>query len=94
LLKVFNDKFYICHTCSKHISKNKTPCQAVSNKLELTEVPSVIKDLNKLEKVLISKRILFKKISIMRKGQQPKIKGVICNIPIQADKVRNIFLKV
>jgi len=27
----------------------------------------------------------------MRKGQQPKIKGVICNIPIQADKVSNIL---
>ena len=45
--------------------------------------------LNHLEKILISKRILFKKISIMPKGQQPKIKGAICNIPVRADAVSN-----
>ena len=43
--------------------------------------------LNRLETVLISKRILFKNNSIMPKGQQPKIKGAICNIPVRADAV-------
>ena len=33
-------------------------------------------------RVLVSRRILFKKISIMLKDQSPKLKGSICNIPI------------
>ena len=41
-----------------------------------------IEKLNRLETVLISKRILFKMISIMTKGQQQIIKGAICNIPV------------
>lgn len=65
------------------------PCQAVWNKLGIDELPEEIKCLNRLEKVLISKRILFKKISIMPKGQQPKIKGAICNIPIEVNSVSN-----
>lgn len=51
----------------------------------------MIKNLNRLEKILIAKRILFKKIIIMPKGQQPKIKGAICNIPIQAEAVSNVL---
>ena len=47
--------------------------------------------LNRLEKTLISKRILFKKITIMPKEQQPKIRGAVCNIPIQADAVSNVL---
>ena len=79
----FNSKYYICITCDKHLKKDEIPCQAVWNKLEISDLPAEIKVLNILERVLISKRILFKKIVIMPKGQQPKIKGAICNIPIQ-----------
>ena len=39
-------------------------------------------DIRKLERVLIAKRLLFKNISIMPKGQSPKLKGALCNIPI------------
>ena len=35
-----------------------------------------------LERVLVSSRILFKKISIKPKGKLPKIKGSVCNIPV------------
>ena len=72
----------ICITCDKHLKKNKTPPQAVSNKLMLDPIPDVLKDMNRLEKTLIAKRILFKKIMIMPKGQQPKIRGAVCNIPV------------
>ena len=52
----------------------------------------MFKDLKKLEKVLISKRILFKKIAIMHgKGEIFKIKGSICNIPIEAANICNIL---
>ena len=85
----YDSKFYICLTCDRHLVKDNIPCQAVWNKLELTPLPKEIEILNKLEKVLISKRILFKKIVIMPKGQQPKINGAICNVPIRADKVHD-----
>ena len=52
-------------------------CNTNSTEIEL---------LNRLEKVIVSKRILFKIVSIMPKGQQPKIKGAICNIPISVVK--------
>ena len=45
-------------------------------------------DLQNLEKILISKRIIFKKISIMHgKGEFSKVKGNICNIPIEAANI-------
>ena len=57
----------------------------------LDPIPDILAQLNRLEKTLISKRILFKKITIMPKGQQPKIRGAVCNIPIQADAVSNVL---
>ena len=78
----FNGNMYMCTTCHGKLKKNNTPCQAVVNKLHLHDIPPQLKCLNKLETVLISKRILFKKIAIMSKGQMPKVKGAICNIPV------------
>ena len=57
----------------------------------LDPIPDILERLNRLERTLISKRILFKKITIMPKGQQPKIRGAVCNIPIQADAVSNVL---
>ena len=84
-----DSNYYICVTCDKHLKKGEIPCQAVWNKLEISDLPADIKVLNQLEKVLISKRILFKKIVVMPKGQQPKIKGAICNISILVEAVNN-----
>ena len=87
----FDQCKYVCITCDKHLKKNTTPPQAVTNKSMLDPIPDVLSILNRLEKTLISKRILFKKITIMPKGQQPKIRGAVCNIPIQADAVSNVL---
>ena len=58
--------------------------------MALSPIPDFLKDLKKLEEVLISKRILFKKIAMMHgKGQFSKIKGIICNIPIEVANVYN-----
>ena len=76
----FDKVKYICQTCESKLKKSKMPCQAVSNKLELFDLPNNLKSLRKLERVLVS--ILFKKIAIMPKGQSPKMKGNICNVPI------------
>ena len=60
--------------------------------MALSPIPAILKDLKKLEKVLISKRILSKKIAITHgKGEFSKIKGSICNIPIEVENVCNIL---
>ena len=82
---------YICKTCDTKLKKKKIPCQAVWNKLQLFEFPHHIPCLNKLEWVIIAKRILFSKIITMPKGQFRKIKGAICNVPIEADTICNIL---
>ena len=91
-VKSFDTKLYICETCHKHLIKNEISCQAVCNKMALSSIPDILKDLKKLDKVLISKRILFKKIAMMHgKGEFSKIKGSIYNIPIEVANVCNIL---
>ena len=57
-------------------------CQAVVNNLYVDD----LEVLSKLEQILVAKRIVFEKIVIMPKGQQRKIKGAICNVPIKCDQ--------
>ena len=53
--------------------KKRKPCQAVSNKLNVEVAPKLVQNLRKFEKVLISKRMLFKKFAIMHgKGDLQK----------------------
>ena len=82
---------YICRTCDAKLKKKKTPCQAVCNKLETFQFPEHMPVLNKLEKVIIGKRILFAKIIVTPKGQFRKIKGAICNVPIESEAICNIL---
>ena len=58
----------------KYLKKKQISGQAVINKLEISGSPDVLIDLNRLERVLISKKIillkfrtLFKKVTIMPK---------------------------
>jgi len=63
----FDSFAYICMTCDKYLKKSEIPPQAVWNKLEVFDLPDEIRCLNRLEQILISKRILFKKIAVMPK---------------------------
>ena len=45
-------------------------------------LPNEFQDLCRLGRVLVAKIILFKKVTVIPKGQSPKVKGSICNIPI------------
>ena len=56
--------------------KNCIQCQSVCNKLH---VDSLLSHFKLLHRLLVSKRILFKKVVIMLKGQ---VRGTICNVPI------------
>ena len=63
------------------------PCQAVCNKLKVYGIPEELSCLNKLETILIAQQISFQKILIMQKGQQKKIRGAACNVPVDYDTV-------
>ena len=78
----FDNEKYICKTCHNKLKKNKISCQAVCNKLQVLDVPEELKVLNKLETILIARRLCFQKILIMSKGRQRKIRGAVCNVPV------------
>ena len=55
------------------------------NNTYVDEIPRELSSLEKLEQILIAQLpvIVFEKIVVMRKGQQRKIKGAICNVPVE-----------
>ena len=63
------------------------PCHAVCNKLEIFDFPPYLPKLRRLEKELNANRLLFKKFAIIPKGQSPKLKGAICNVPLEIESV-------
>ena len=59
------------------------------NNLNVDDVPTELLNLEKLEQILIAQRIIFE--IVMPKGQQRKIKGAICNVPVNCDQTRKIL---
>lgn len=90
-VKSFDDKQYICRTCNTKVLNGNIPCEAVCNKLCIDELPPELSLLEKLEQILIAQRIVFEKIIVMLKGQQRKIKGAICNVPVECDQTCKIL---
>ena len=90
-IKSFDKKHYICKTCHAKVLKGKIPCQAVYNDMHVDEVPNELQSLEKLEQILIAQRIVFEKIIVMPKGQQRKVKGAICNVPVECDQTCKIL---
>ena len=68
--------------------KNAISCQAVYNQLELCELPKEFGDIRRLEKVLLAKRL-----SIMPKGQSPKLKGALCSVSIDVVDICSTLLQ-
>ena len=68
---------------TKIVIKRFISCKSVINKLGIVSFPKEFDSVNKLERILVSKKILFKEITIMPKGQILKIKGTTFNIPVQ-----------
>ena len=76
----------ICNTCHSEVIKGKLPSQAVMNNMHVDEIPQTeLSSLEKREQILIAQRIVFEKIVVLPKGQQRKIKGAICNVPVECD---------
>ena len=86
-----NGTTYICNLCRSYLKKSHIPAQAVCNNLQIFEVLAEIKSLNRLERILIARRVLFKKVTIMPKGQFPKLEGAICNIPVDTSDITNVL---
>ena len=55
----------------------------------MDEIPTKLSSLEKLKQIQIAQRIVFEKIVVMHKGQQRKIKGAICNVPVECDQTCN-----
>jgi hypothetical protein len=87
----FDNKEYICSTCHSKVAKGKIPCQAVYNDMSVDEIPVQLALLEKLEQILIAQRIVFEKIIIMPKGQQKKVSGAICNVPVDCDQTCKVL---
>ena len=86
-----NDTTYICKTCHSSLKKSQISAQAVCNRLEIFETPAKIKNLTRLERILITRRSLSKKVTNITKGQFQKLKGAICNILIDTSDITNVL---
>ena len=53
------------------------------------EIPTELSSLEKLGQIRIAQQIVFEKTVVMHKGQQRKIKGAICNVPVECDQTCN-----
>ena len=87
----FDNKEYICTTCHSKVLKGKIPCQADYNDMSVDEIPAELALLEKLEQILIAQRIVFEKIVVMPKGQQKKVSGAICNVPVNCDQTCKVL---
>ena len=67
---------------AKKIKKRRASCQAVCIVLQVSHHLHEFRDIGRLEKVLIARRLLFKKITIMPKSEPSKLKSAICNVPV------------
>ena len=90
-IKSFDHKEYICKTCHSKVLKDKIPCQAICNNMYVDEIPAELSSLEKLEQILIAQRIVFEKIIVLPKGQQRKVKGAICNVPVECDETCKVL---
>lgn len=87
----FDGKEYICNTCNSKVKQGKVPCQALINNMYVDDTPVELASLEKLEQILIAQRIVFQKIIVMPKGQQRKVKGAICNVPVECDQTSSLL---
>ena len=76
-VKPYADNYYICTTCDKALRKNSVPCQATAYRLNVIELPKLFQDIFRIERLLVSMTILFKKAKVMPKSKSLKVVFVI-----------------
>ena len=62
----YDGNYYACNTCDKELRDIRMPCQAVANKLLVEDLPKQFQGINRLEILLASRRILFKKVTVIQ----------------------------
>ena len=82
MLMSYDGSYYICNTYDKVLRNNKMPYQVVANKLFVEDLPKQFQGINRLDRLLPSRRTLFKKVTVMPKGKSLKMRGSICSIPV------------
>ena len=81
---------WICFTCDSYLRRNKMPPQSVANKMNLSEIPIELKQLNSLENQLVSQIVPFMKIVSLVRGKQHGIHGPAICVPANLAKVQKI----
>ena len=61
----------------------------MNGNMYVDEITTELSSLEKLKQIWIAQQIVFEKIMIMHKGQQRKIRGAICNVPVECDQTCN-----
>lgn len=72
---------WICKTCHRKILSGKIPAEAVVNKMNLESLPNELKDLNSLERQLISLHIPFMKVTNLPQGKRKTLMGQLFASP-------------
>ena len=85
---------YICTTCNRSMKKNRMPCQAVANGLEIPTVPKQLQGLTRLECRCIGLRIPFMWIRALPKGGQGKIRGPCINVPASLEPIAHVLPRI
>ena len=67
---------YICLTCHGHLKKQSEPLQAVWKNLDIISPTKILLNLIRVEKVLTSCRILFKKKALSQKVDFQNLKEI------------------
>ncbi|XP_061190015.1 uncharacterized protein LOC133197842 [Saccostrea echinata] len=81
---------WLCKTCHRKISNGQIPAESVFNDMGLVEIPVVLKELNTLEKHLVSMHIPFMKIAALPKGGQHAIHGPVVCVPSDITQVQHL----
>lgn len=79
----------VCSRCFSNISAStfKIPAQALANKMELDNIPTVLSCLTPTELRLISQVKLYIKIHLLTRYGQNAVKGVAVRFPQDAHEV-------
>ena len=74
-------QLWVCFTCHRKLLAGFMPAECHLNNLENVEVPDVLKDLNSVERHLISRIIPFTKMMALPRGGQYGVQGPVVCVP-------------